>query len=205
MDRVSPVFEQHYQSYLEQISLLDFDALALKLGGEVKDSGKVLSLPLLGTWYDISSGEITGPGLKKPGYDACVILCRYLLMCPDELPRDQVWTGFRDLKDSGPLTVYFKDNVEKKIGDHFAGGLDRLKTMLGQLGAYPPDLDVSYDLAVQVDGLPRIPMVVLFNDAEPGFPASCSVLFHRHVESFLDAECIAMLGYRLGERLCRPK
>ena len=42
-------------------------------------------------------------------------------------------------------------------------------------------------------------MEVFADDAEEGFPATCSVLFRPDVEAYLDAECIAMAGYRLAE------
>ena len=134
-------------------------------------------------------------------YDICIILCRYLLMCPEILPCDRHWVAFRDLKDSGPLTVYFKDNVEQAIATGFAGEIEALKHGIAALKGCPPDLDVSYDLAMQVAGLPKIPMVLLFNDVDESFPSVCSVLFERQVETYLDAECIAMLGYRLASLL----
>ena len=36
----SQVFETHYIDYLQQISSLDFDAVALKLGGDVKKNSR---------------------------------------------------------------------------------------------------------------------------------------------------------------------
>ena len=41
-------------------------------------------------------------------------------------------------------------------------------------------------------------MLLLFNDAEDGFPATCSVLSRSDVAAHLDAECTAMMGYRLA-------
>ncbi|MCP4719343.1 MAG: DUF3786 domain-containing protein, partial [Desulfobacteraceae bacterium] len=111
------------------------------------------------------------------------------------------WVAFRDLKDSGPLTVYFRDNVEQSIAKGFAGKVEELKQCMAALNGYAPGLDVSYDLAMQVDGLPKLPMVVLFNDAEELFPPKCSILFEKQAETYLDAECIAMLGHQLASQL----
>lgn len=203
MESQANVFEKYYIDYLKQLESLDFDAIALKLGGQVSKNvqGKCLRVSLLGQSYDISHRGITDLSGKKPMYDICIILCRYLLMCSGILPHGRQWVAFRDLRDSGPLTVYFRDNVERAIARVFAGKTDQLKQGMAVLNGYPPDLDVRYDLAMQVDGLPKIPMVLLFNDADESFPPECSILFEQQVETYLDAECIAMLGYRLASRL----
>ena len=203
MEPQATVFEKYYIDYLKQLESLDFDAMALKLGGQVKKNfqGKCLRVSLLGQSYDISPRGITDLSGKKPRYDICIILCRHLLMCQAMLPHARQWVAFRDLRDSGPLVVYFRDNVEQAIVRVFAGKIDQLKQGMAFLNGYPPDLDVRYDLAMQVDGLPKIPMVLLFNDADESFPAECSLLFEKHVETYLDAECIAMLGYRLASLL----
>jgi hypothetical protein len=60
-------------------------------------------------------------------------------------------------------------------------------------GRYPT-LELSYDLSVQFNLLPRIPVLLLYNDADDEFPANCSVLFERRAEYYLDAECLAMAG-----------
>jgi len=200
MEPKSLVFEKHYNDYLQQLKSLDFETIALKLGGQVKNKlkGKSLILPLFGRPYDISSQGIRDVSGKKPMYDICIILCRHLLMCPGILPPDRQWVAFRDLKDAGPLTVYFRDNVEQA---GFSGRVEELKHKMTALNGVAPNLDVSYDLAMQVDALPKIPMVLLFNEAEEGFPPECLLLFERRVETYLDAECIAMLGYRLANHL----
>lgn len=203
MEPKSLVFEKHYNDYLEQISSLDFDAIALKLGGKIKRNikGSAIELSLLGQSYEISPRGIRDASGKRPMYDICIILCRHLLMCPEILPCDRQWVAFRDLKNSGPLTVYFRDNVEQAIAKKFVGKTRALEHGMASLNGVAPDLDVHYDLAMQVAGLPKIPMVLLFNDADESFPSECSVLFERQVETYLDAECIAMLGYRLASGL----
>jgi hypothetical protein len=203
MEPKSPVFKKHYKDYLQRLASLDFEPIALKLGGQVNETqwGKSIVLSLFGSSYEISPQGIIGPSGEKPMYDICIILCRYLLMCPKIIPHDRAWVAFRDLKDSGPLTVYFRDNVEQVIADRFTGNLGQLKQCIASLKGYSPDLDVSYDLAMQVDALPQIPMVLLFNDKDESFPVKCSILFQRQVEIYLDAECIAMLGYRLSAQL----
>jgi hypothetical protein len=47
---------------------------------------------------------------------------------------------------------------------------------------------------MQFDALPKVPVVMLFNDADDEFSATCSVLFERRAENYLDPECLAMVG-----------
>jgi hypothetical protein len=47
---------------------------------------------------------------------------------------------------------------------------------------------------MQFNALPQVPLVMLFNDADDEFSATCSVLFQRRAENYLDPECLAMLG-----------
>jgi hypothetical protein len=43
-----------------------------------------------------------------------------------------------------------------------------------------------------VSALPRISLLLLFNDGDEEFPAKCTVLFQRHAEYYLDPECLAI-------------
>jgi hypothetical protein len=54
---------------------------------------------------------------------------------------------------------------------------------------------------MQFNALPKIPVLLLFNDADEEFPAQCAVLFERRAENFLDMECLAMVGMLLFEYL----
>ena len=54
---------------------------------------------------------------------------------------------------------------------------------------------------MKFDVLPRIPLLLLFNDADEDFPAHCSVLFEKRADTFLDAECLAIAGRLLFNKL----
>ena len=69
------------------------------------------------------------------------------------------------------------------------------------MGGYPPDIKPDYDLSMQFDLLPRVPLLILFNDLDDEFPAKCTVLFERRAEEYLDAECLAIAGRILFESL----
>ena len=197
----SSAFENTYNEYIARIARIDLTFLEGKLG--IKTEGTGVIVPLFGVFYKVSKGGIVDPSGKRPSLDIFVILCKYLLLCPDVNPTENDWVSFRDLKDAGPLTTYFSHDVERAIADKFSGRLDDLKEASKALGGYPPDSELPYKLAIQFDSLPRIPLLMLYNDADDEFPATCSVLFERRAERYLDPECLAMVGALLFTSLKR--
>jgi Domain of unknown function (DUF3786) len=192
------IFSRHYHDYLAKLATLDLPARADRLGAEVEGNG--LRLRLLGRDYLLSSREVVGEDGNRAPYDACIILYRYVLMCPTDVPAGDELVTFRNLKDSGPLTVYFADNVERFIAERFSGRLEDFRRICGEWGE-DAGITANVDAAVRFAALPKIPLVVLFNDRDEDFPASCSLLMERRAESYLDAECLAMLGHGLARRL----
>ena len=192
MTTKTSIFEKTYRDYIAQVAEIDFKPIEEKL--RVHAEGNDVTIPLFGKSHKVLESGITDPSGNQHSLDICVILCKYLLLCPDVYPTEKEWVCFRDLKDSGPLTTYFANDVERAIATYFAGRLDDLKEASNTLDGYPPDIEVNYDLSMQFDALPRVPVMLLFNDADDEFPAKSSVLFERRAEKYLDAECLAMVG-----------
>lgn len=197
------VFEKTYKDYISQVAGIDFKSLEQPLGVKAERGG--IMIPLFGESYQVSGNGIIDPSGKQPSLDICVVLCKYLLLCPPTRPQERNWVSYRDLKDSGPLTVYFLNDVERAIAEHFAGRLDALKEACRVVRGYPPNMDAIYDLAMQFDALPRVPVILLYNDADDEFPARSSVLFERRAETYLDPECLAMVGRLLFSKLKKHK
>ncbi len=212
MTEPSPIFDHHYQNYLDRLSGLDFGRVGPAAGASAlaHDGAPALGLTYFNVSYTITGQGITSPEGRPAAYDTCAILSRYLIMAGDRAAVSSPnaegkgdWTSFRDLKDTGPLTVYFRDNVESVICRALSGKAVAAAKKLSDLGGVVPDIGARYDLMLEFQGLPHIPMLMLFNDAEDGFPPTCSVLFRSDVEIHLDAECIAMMGHRLGVLISR--
>ena len=192
----SPVFKETYKKYLDQVAEIEFKPLEEKLG--VKVENDEITIPFFGKPYMVSARGIIDPSGKEPPLEISVVLCKYLLLCPIANPVEDDWVSYRDFKDSGPLTVYFANAVEQPIANHFAGRLDELEEACKTLAGFPPDIELSYELSMQFTPLPRVPVLLLYNDADDEFPAHCSILFERRAEKYLDAECLAILGMLLS-------
>ena len=190
------IFKQNYDHYLEQIRNLDLAARQWNLGITVNQG--VAVVPFFNTRYQVSKSGISG----DLSYAARVVLPKYLLMCPREMPVGGAdWIPYREFKDSGQSQgAGLSDYVAQALAERFTGKLGQLQDACYRLGGGPPKNKYPYDLAFEFQALPRVPVLFLFNDAEEGFPAQVTILYQRRAENFLDAECRVMLdGYLMGE------
>jgi hypothetical protein len=195
------VFEKNYIDYLKQVAALDVGLRLEMLGGRM--DGEVAVIPFYGTDYRIAQDAILDPAGSHAPYDVCVVLCRYLLLCPKRRPVEDNWVAYRDFRDAGPLTVFYRRSVEGLVSDHFAGKLAGLETAAEAAGGRPPLSDFPYDLCRRFEALPRMPVLLLFNDRDDEFPARCSVLFEARAEKFLDAESLAIVASWLAHDLVK--
>ena len=198
----SPIFEKTYQDYLTQIADLDLKSLEGKLGIQISESAALI--PFFGRRYTVSGQGIQDPDGRKPHLSICVILCKYLLLCPPNEPQDKNWVTFKDFKDAAPLINSFATTVTNPLSKLFSGRSSALASACAKLGGYPPEETFSYDVSIQFDALPRVPVLLLFNDRDEEFPAQCSILFQKRTEAYLDMECVAMVGMLLFNYLSDP-
>ena len=203
MSQANPVFEKNYNNYLDEIAKVDFGAIKDTLACRVE--GDHLVVPFFGREYRVSRHGITDAANRKPGYVVCVILAKYILRCPAWAAADDGWVSFKDFKTTSHFTNinYFASDTEQAIVKGFSGRLPALVAACRQTGGVPHDADMPYDLSVRFEALPRVSLLLLFNDRDPEFPAGCTMLFNRPAESYLDPESLAMTGSFLAKRLDR--
>ena len=193
------VYEQTYKDYLSRIAELDFSFIADTLG--IKVDGDEAVVPFFGKPYRVSKKAITDPDGKQPHLSICVILCKYLLMCPLIEPLGGNWMAFKDFKDAAPLVNAFSNTVAGPMAQTFSGRVPELEKCGKKMGGYPPAEEFPYDLCMQFDALPKVPLLLLFNDMDDEFPAQCGVLFEKRTEKFIDMECLAMVAMLFFEYL----
>jgi hypothetical protein len=186
------VFETTYHNYLKQIADLK-PAAIIDILGITSDDGDFV-IPFMGKTYRVSAEGIYGPNGKRPDFGVCVVLCKYLLMCPVGVSNDRQWIPFRDIKDASPLIGYFENNVKRMLVENFAERLTALAAAAEKIGAQPVEMDLAYDLVRQIGVLPNVSTLLLFNDGDKEFPAMCSLLFEKRAQNYLDPECLAVVG-----------
>jgi hypothetical protein len=152
MTQEAAVFEETYNDYLSRIAEIDLENTAVRLGATVADGRAVI--PLLSRTYLVSKEGIAREDGKRPQMGTCVVLSKYLLLCPPVEPTNINWASYRDFKDSGPLAVYWANEVEATLVDTFAGRTADLEKAAEKLGGYTPDEDFPSDVFYRFDALP---------------------------------------------------
>lgn len=198
----SKVFDETCRQYLEEIRQLDFLAKAGVLDLQT-DAGKLI-IPLYDKIFRLGVDGITRDDGKEISPAVQVMICKYVLTCPLELPEmDNALITYREFKDAGPLVSFFTNNTKKTLETAFSGNLAGLRKRGQEIGGRLIASD-SYDLSLEFHAFPRIPVRLNFNDQDDLFSAGCSILYRSSAACFLDMECLAMTGTLLTGKLIGP-
>lgn len=193
----APVFDEIYKNYISDVSAIDLNSVSSRLGIVVDEDTAVI--PFFGIPHRVSGKGVTNDQGRRPIHAVSVILCKYILLCPKEEPSTSTeWIKYHSYKDAAPFAGGFRNTAEMPISNTFSGRLNDMKQACDELGGIPSDAPFSCDLAIQFPALPRLKLLMLFNDKDDEFPADCSILFEKHADSYLDMECLAMLGMVLA-------
>ena len=187
----------------DKVAPLNFAALAAGLGAEYgEEAGRpYLSLTYFGHRLQIFKDELRYPpeALADP-WDA-ILLYNYIASQGNE-PVTGRWIAYNSLPNSVSKAKTLA-RLEQKLADHFAGQLDRLQQRAGRLGGETVAVGEDADLQAAFLPLPKVPLLLLFWDAEAeeGFAPQAHVLFDVSVTHYLDLEAMLFLVEHLMERL----
>jgi len=114
------------------------------------------------------------------------------------------WITFQSLPNSVSKAKTLA-RLEKELAEHFTGQIDQLRRQTAALAAAPIQASENADFQAVFQPLPRVPVLLLFWDAEPaeGFPAQAHFLFDSTVSDFLDLESLLFLVEQLTDRLMK--
>ena len=185
------VFDTTLEDYLTQVGGTDLLSRADALGATA--DGGALIIPFYGTPLRVSEKGVFNASGERANFAVSVVLCRYVLQCPETTPASGEWVTYREFRDAAPLTGYFTTNTNKIIETTFAGNLSPLESACQSAGGRFVDVP-SFDLAATFDFLPRIAVYFRFNDRDDEFSAQSSMLFRQSAEKYLDMECLAIGG-----------
>lgn len=201
MSDTADIFEQHYREYCERLTKVDFGH-ATEILGLVREGDRV-GIPFLNDTYWVSSRGITDAAGDQPAYGICVILAKYLLLCPSRIHIESQWVAFKEFRKVSHFTNvnFFASDTERALVKRFTGRLDELHRACRALGGFQAGMEMPYDLCMTFTALPRVALLLLFNDADEEFPAKGTVLFQQQAEHYLDPESLAMTSAALVKRL----
>ncbi|MGE0082962.1 MAG: DUF3786 domain-containing protein [Desulfococcaceae bacterium] len=192
MTQPSDIFEKHCQDYCHQMAKIDFEAVKNTLG--IEQDGEKMFIPFFSTRYAVSTAGIADISGSKPDYAAFVILAKYILLCPDQPYLNPEWVSFRDFKRTSHFTNvnFFSSDTERAMEKHFSGRMNKLEKACEKMGGIPHKMETAYDLSMQFQALPRVSLLLLFNDGDEEFAAKGTVLFQKQAEYYLDPESLAI-------------
>jgi hypothetical protein len=197
------VFEKTLRDYLAQVKKMPavvLDAAVSILG--IRQNDGDLVIPFFQKQYRLTHNGVFDPSGRKAGFSISVVLCRYIIMgCHPPVAGGEEWVSYRDFPDAAPFAGAFDVNTQQAIARNFSGRSAALEAAVRRLGGEDPGDRLPYDLAAVIPALPRVPLYLLFNDADDEFPARSRILFKRRAEACLDMECLAILGWLLSDYL----
>lgn len=200
MAEKAPVFDKIIDDYLHQVAgIAAKQEVAETLGISVVYEG--FRIPFFSREYTVSNRRIHDGEGKSAPHGVSVVLCQYLLLCPERPSNDFSLVTYKDFKNAAPYVGGSTNTAEQAIAKHFEGYLQSLERECLQLGGSPYETEVSCQLAYVFQALPKVPLVLLFNDVDEDFPAQATLLFQKNAASFMDMECLAMIGATLANRL----
>jgi len=112
------------------------------------------------------------------------------------------WITFQTLPNSVSKTKTLK-RLEGELAAHFAGKQQQLEKAAVLLKAEPVGIAEDADLQLVFRPLPKVPVLLLFWEADPeeDFPAQVHFLFDGNVSDYLDLESLLFLVEQLSNRL----
>ncbi len=157
----APIFKTHYEDYCRQIAELDF--LSKKETLDINLRGNDAIIPFFGETYIISKTAIADEFGNRPDYGICVILFKYLLLCPDAPVANKEWVTLKDFHKSSQFTNLnvFSSDAEQPIIRIFSGRIDALLNASQKLGGKQADFNSSYDLSMEFIALQKINNIAL--------------------------------------------
>jgi hypothetical protein len=181
-------FDEKYAACMAQIENVDVLKKADILGAGLQDG--LLTIAFFNQRIVFSNDGFNAVNGDTLSYAVQLVLCRYLTRCPDKITKSSNrLVTFRELSDSGPLFSSFTANTNKIIESAFAGKPELLRSRCLRLGGIDTEMP-SFDLSIQFQALPRIPIIFNFNDRDDFMPATANFLYHDDAIRYLDIECL---------------
>lgn len=182
-----------------ELAALDPSWAASRSGTAYSFAEGAFSVPLFGEEHLVSypAGVATrGDGSPAGGMEELIIL--HYLVGADGTTVEERWVSYRDLPGARYHEPAFFAEVEGPLSQGLTGRLDSLRDWGGR-NARP--LDLPGDVALAWDVLPRVPLLIIFNEADEEFPASARVLFDASAPCYLPTEDLSVLAEIAADRL----
>jgi hypothetical protein len=189
----------------QRAASMKLDDLQERIGGRLskRDGQRVLELPYFTDAVFIKPGTIARRNGDPLNRWEQVFIFNHLAQGGRRLPTGK-WKGLVELPNTVSKIKSMKTHVEAPLIETFAGRSGRLREAgLAIGGRDVAGKEMQADVALLFHPLPRIPVMLLFWDADPqeGYPAEVKLLFDETIVDHLDIESIMFLSERIKDML----
>lgn len=191
-------YEAVYQGLVARLAEADYGHAAAHLGG--RPAGRGVAVDVFGRTLLVEPEGISAEDGGPIDFTVRIVLAYYLLHAGQGGLRGE-WVSYRDFKDGAFFHASFSQVAESKIARDFTSRRAALEAAAESLAGRPLEAGLGGDLSYCFPALPRVPLALVFYDADEDFPASARVLFDASAPHFLDLECLAVLGLILCDQL----
>jgi Domain of unknown function (DUF3786)/Putative Fe-S cluster len=190
----------------ERAASMALEDLPGRIGGELIecDGESILELPYFSGSIHIRPGKITRPDGSDLNRWEQVFIFNHMAQGGSRRPTGN-WKGLEEFPNTVSKIKSMKSNVEAPLLARFTGKAHELKEMALDLGGEDRSPEFSTaDAAFRFQPLPRVPVMLLFWDADESddFGAEVKLLFDETISGHLDIESILFLSERIRQLLC---
>ena len=167
-----------------------------EFAAENEGSSGHFALPFLGTNVHISYPEFDFTSQAQLPPHVKALLVYYLARCDGSRPSGE-WTSFADLPDGRFYAAAFQGYTGDALVRRLAENPDGVSAAIAALGGRSlatSELATNADAAWVVPALPRVPVALVWWNADDEFPARAELLFDRTSRNHLPIDGCAVVG-----------
>jgi hypothetical protein len=160
----------------------------------------VLVLPYFNTTIHIHRDHVQRPDGSELGRWEQVFIFNHMAQGGSKKPTGR-WKTLQEIPNTVSKIKSMQSHVETPLRERFAGRMDELAGAAARIGGRDFTAEVvSADLAILFTPLPRIPVMLLFwdADADSEFDAEVKLSFDETITEHLDIESILFLSETLA-------
>ncbi len=192
IDHSSQELREARRKAVRELGLLDPSWMASRSGTFYSYPRRSFFVPFFGEAYAVTypEGAVAREDGTPAGAREALIILHYLVRADGSRVRDQ-WVAYRDLPGARYHEPAFVAEVERPLSLGLAGRLEAVRKW-AERRARP--VDVPGDVAAAWDVLPRVPLLLVFNEADEEFPASARIFFDVTAPNYLPTEDLSVLA-----------
>lgn len=182
-----------------EFRLLDPSWMASRSGTFYSYPRRTFFVPFFGESYSVSYPEaavVRGNGSPAGAREALIVL--HYLVSADGTPVQEKWVAYRDLPGARYHEPAFAAEVEVPLSRGLAG---RKRELQAWAENNAKAVDLPGDVAAAWYVLPRVPLLLVFNEGDEEFPASARVFFDASAPHYLPTEDLSVLAELAALRL----